>query len=177
MVTGISTNQMFRTTIRPLVLLFFSGCFTIFYICLSFFFLRGLVWGGGVIYGCSVQVDTHTHTLSQDERAVTLPANMILQPWVEWVVEERMRTGYKRGKPLDLQVPAVRMQTMQQHTFLELIFFFLLHQIQSSSEIRQMSLRRKTTKFKHVSRNAWKHKHYILKGDHCFFHGSVVFLL
>lgn len=65
---------------------------------------------GGFIYGCSVRVDTHTdtHTLSQDERALTLPANMILQPWVEGVVEGRMRT--KGGKPLNLQVPAVKAQ-------------------------------------------------------------------
>lgn len=33
-----------------------------------------------------------------------------------------MRTEYKRGKPLDLQVPAARMKTMQLHTFLKLHF-------------------------------------------------------
>jgi len=32
-----------------------------------------------------------------------------------------MRTEYKRGKPLDLQVPAVRMQTREQDTFIKMI--------------------------------------------------------
>ena len=96
-----------------------------YFLNLPSFFFWGALCGVGVLFMAALckwtdtHTHTHTHTLSQDERAVTLPANMILQPWVEWVVEERMRTEYKRGKPLDLQVPAVRRQTMSQHTFLK----------------------------------------------------------
>lgn len=35
-----------------------------------------------------------------------------------------MRTEYKRGKPSDLQVPAVRMKTMWHHTLLNYFLFF-----------------------------------------------------
>lgn len=35
-----------------------------------------------------------------------------------------MRTEYKRGKPSDLQVPAVRMKTMWHHTLLKYFLFF-----------------------------------------------------
>lgn len=149
MVTATCTNQLFSAIIKHLVVLFFSACFTISYICLAclFFFLWGALCGVGVLFMAALCKWTHTHihTLSQDERAVTLPANMILQPWVEWVVEERMSTEYKRGKPLDLQVPAVRIQpcTVAAH-----IFFNPKHR----SSLKQQSLSRKTHTGSYVQR-------------------------
>lgn len=119
LMTKISINQLLSTIIRPFVL----GWLLLHFLHLPLFFLKGpcVGWGCYLWLSCAsghtYTPNTHTHTLSQDERAVTLPANMTLQPWVEWVVVEKMRTEYKRGKLLGLHVPAVRMKTMWQHTF------------------------------------------------------------
>lgn len=54
-------KQLFSTIIRHLVLLFISGCFTIFYICLSFFFSEGPCVGWGC-YLWLLCASGHTHT-------------------------------------------------------------------------------------------------------------------
>lgn len=129
-VTKISISQLLSTIIRPFVL----GWLLLYFLHLPLFFLKGPCVGWGC-YLWLVCAHTHTHTLSQDERAVTLPANMTLQPWVEWVVVEKMRTEYKRGKLLGLHIPAVRMKTLWQHTSQRWFFFKLNTQRQHREQV------------------------------------------
>lgn len=79
LVTKISINQLLSAIIRPFVL----GWLLLYFLHLPLFFLKGPCVGWGCylwLFWASGHTHTRTHTLSQDERAVTLPANMTLQP-------------------------------------------------------------------------------------------------
>lgn len=118
LVTKININQLLGAIIRPFVL----GWLLLYFLHLPLFFLKGpCVWGGGVIYGCSGRVDTHTRTHTRTFTGwkgshTACKHDFTALSGMSGVVE-KMGTEYKRGKLLDLHIPAATMKTMWQDTF------------------------------------------------------------